>query len=823
MHYDNFISGSENSYSSTYNSSSRTRLFGENSIKNHPLLFNKENNNNNILLNTDTILKKFENNRVNRVHYLKDNHNHKRTFTQSQNSLSANNFLLTKKDDNEKKRKNFHLLSEKINEHSTSEKTFTFLSNNNNNKYFHSRNNSNYNAPVKVLTYDNNDNNINYLYKKSTFNLSNGLKQLKLSLNLDKRNSMDELLEKSNINEFRKNKKSLSQKNIVKSSNNLSIKHFKYFNLSSESEMNYKKDYKTIFKRKKQREPKKKTKYNKQLSKISESESGTNNKSFSTNSIYLLTKSSNEFTNDNVENEKNPQRRSYDFNRITRKENSSKFNLSKFSKNGKKLEFEKQSEKKPYLIIQDSLLDDNNEIQFQNIINNFNIKSKNKTNNFLQFFEEDIEDELNIILERNFHSKNYLFNNLMEGFSKKYLIKKLNYLKEIQSHLLIQSHHDRKNDLQNINFNQKFVNYLILKNSKKRCFNYKYYDISLLSTEFLFNNYFEINLSTKFFKEKYFHYENDKTKYTSSLTLTLIDNFKIEKKEKKNKSYKYLNSPKRIIKKNYLSKKNTYYMLYFYQIDYEYYIFPHKSQVHIKDIKLKIKNDTTEIFKSPSSIIKYKSYLKRLSKQFSLKIDSPIYEKKKDKYFLKNALKNNNFFKRKKIIHSKSKILREKSLNLQTFKNQNERIMLEKKHCRIEGHNKLRMISRANDLKQEMLNQLNSKKEKIIFYIKDRNYPSFVSEFEKYKISPDMEDSNGVSLLSIAVQSNSFQIVNYLLNVGANPNIRDNNNNTPLHFALTFHNYEIADMLIQRGADEKVINKMGITPWQCLDSGYSII
>ena len=86
-----------------------------------------------------------------------------------------------------------------------------------------------------------------------------------------------------------------------------------------------------------------------------------------------------------------------------------------------------------------------------------------------------------------------------------------------------------------------------------------------------------------------------------------------------------------------------------------------------------------------------------------------------------------------------------------------------------------------------------------------------------------MEDSNGVSLLSIAVQSNSFQIVNYLLNVGANPNIRDNNNNTPLHFALTFHNYEIADMLIQRGADEKVINKMGITPWQCLDSGYSII
>ena len=122
-----------------------------------------------------------------------------------------------------------------------------------------------------------------------------------------------------------------------------------------------------------------------------------------------------------------------------------------------------------------------------------------------------------------------------------------------------------------------------------------------------------------------------------------------------------------------------------------------------------------------------------------------------------------------------------------------------------------------------MLKSLNSHRDEIIFYIKDRNYPGFISTFEKYKVDPDIKDSEGNSLLSIAVQSNSFQIVNYLLNVGANPNIRDNDNNTPLHFALTFHNYEIADMLIQRGADEKAENIMGITPWQCLDSGHSIL
>ena len=783
-----------------------------------------------MLLNTDTILKKYEKNRVNYI-----NDNHKRTFTQTHNSLSTNNFFFKNKNEIEKKRSNLHLLSVNLKDHSTSEKTLTFLTNNNNNnnnnKFFHSRNNSNYNTPVKLLSYDNNNNNnynnnnINYIYKKSTFHSSNRLKVIKLNLNHEKRNSMDDIIENSkNNDDDRKNKKLKSEKTVFQSSKNLSLKE--YFNLKNEFEMNYQNDYKPILKKKKSRESRKKTKYNKQLSKISESESGTN-KSFSTNQIYMLTKSSNDIINSDLEKEKKIQRKSYDLHRSIRKENSSKFNLSKFCKIDKNdFENKNENEIKPYLIIQDDLQDINNENKYHNAINNINIKSNNKINDFLQFFEDDIQEELNIIVERNFHSKNYLFENLMEDYSKNYLTKKLNYLKEIQSHLLIQSNIDRKNDLQKTKLNYKFVNHLILKYSKKKHINYDYYDISLLSTEFLFNKYFELSLSNKFFKEKYFDFEYDKKRSS----ITLINNFKIEKKEKKKKSYKQLYNPKR--KNNsvilsmpllhYLSKENYYYIIYFYQIDYEYYILPHASSIKITDVKLKIKNEALDIKKTPNLIIKNKSFLKRISKQYSVLNDSPTFEKRKDKQFLKNALKKNNFFKRKKTIHSKDEIFRKKSSKIQLFKLQKERI-IEKRHYQNEGYNKLRMISRANDLKQEMLNQLNSRKEKIIFYVKDRNYPGFVSTFEKYKVSPDMEDSNGVSLLSIAVQSNSFQIVNYLLNVGANPNIRDNNNNTPLHFALTFHNYEIADMLIQRGADEKVINKMGITPWECLDSAHSII
>ena len=136
--------------------------------------------------------------------------------------------------------------------------------------------------------------------------------------------------------------------------------------------------------------------------------------------------------------------------------------------------------------------------------------------------------------------------------------------------------------------------------------------------------------------------------------------------------------------------------------------------------------------------------------------------------------------------------------------------------------NNLQMISRVSDLKMKMLQNLELS-EILFFHIKDRNYSQFKQLFEKYKMNPDTIDSNGNSFLSLAVQSNCFQIVNYLLNIGANVNTQNNSNNTPLHFALSFHNFEIADMLIQRGANEKLLNKYEMTPWQCLDTGLSII
>jgi ankyrin repeat protein len=133
------------------------------------------------------------------------------------------------------------------------------------------------------------------------------------------------------------------------------------------------------------------------------------------------------------------------------------------------------------------------------------------------------------------------------------------------------------------------------------------------------------------------------------------------------------------------------------------------------------------------------------------------------------------------------------------------------------------MISRVSDLKYKIIQSYKKNIDAICFQIKDRNFYGFKNYFEKYKIDPDSKDTYGNSLLILAVQSNCFQIVNYLLNAGASVNMTNQNKNTPLHFALTFRNFEIADMLIRQGADENIQNKYGITPWMCLDNRLSIL
>jgi ankyrin repeat protein len=85
--------------------------------------------------------------------------------------------------------------------------------------------------------------------------------------------------------------------------------------------------------------------------------------------------------------------------------------------------------------------------------------------------------------------------------------------------------------------------------------------------------------------------------------------------------------------------------------------------------------------------------------------------------------------------------------------------------------NKESVLSKTESLKQTFSKTLKTNLEKIVYFIKDSNFTGFKSLYEKFCNNPDIIDKNGDSLLNLAVQANNFQIVDFLLNEGADPNI----------------------------------------------------
>ena len=356
---------------------------------------------------------------------------------------------------------------------------------------------------------------------------------------------------------------------------------------------------------------------------------------------------------------------------------------------------------------------------------------------------------------------------------------------------------------------------------------------------FLLNNYFPIYIYEEIYYQKYLSKEIEKTSIEN-----LYNNFKEEKNNfllrKGNLHFKSssLIETKPILSSKIFKKKDSLLISNFYKLDNEYNISTKikKFNFQFEKLRTKIMNPFNKLMFNENTVRRKKTkildhnYLKeklRKSKSnssfgTSKSIQKEKKEEEREKKYLINALKKSDFYS-KKLKKSNNFYNERKYYSKSITKTQKEKELEKKELLENNGVvNNLQMISRVTDLKMKMLQNLELS-ETLFFHIKDRNYSQFKQLFEKYKMNPDTIDSNGNSFLSLAVQSNSFQIVNYLLNIGATVNTQNNSNNTPLHFALSFHNFEIADMLIQRGADEKISNRYGMTPWQCLDTGLSII
>ena len=93
-----------------------------------------------------------------------------------------------------------------------------------------------------------------------------------------------------------------------------------------------------------------------------------------------------------------------------------------------------------------------------------------------------------------------------------------------------------------------------------------------------------------------------------------------------------------------------------------------------------------------------------------------------------------------------------------------------------------------------------------------------IESLESYLNSPEVDltvkDSIGETPLHVAVENNNYQIVQLLLEHGADVNILDDYNDTPLHLASAKDlNISIVQLLLEHGADVEIReNRNGDTP-----------
>ena len=73
---------------------------------------------------------------------------------------------------------------------------------------------------------------------------------------------------------------------------------------------------------------------------------------------------------------------------------------------------------------------------------------------------------------------------------------------------------------------------------------------------------------------------------------------------------------------------------------------------------------------------------------------------------------------------------------------------------------------------------------------------------------PDLSHQDGNTLLHFAVQADNLEVVDLLLNYGANPSIKNSKNETPAHYAARLGNLEILKFLVENGGLHGILDDL---------------
>lgn len=211
-----------------------------------------------------------------------------------------------------------------------------------------------------------------------------------------------------------------------------------------------------------------------------------------------------------------------------------------------------------------------------------------------------------------------------------------------------------------------------------------------------------------------------------------------------------------------------------------------KDKNYINERNRKLSNFKSKAEKKRESNFKRLSLFKHKLKTVNFKNDfsdtllnSHFLKRRKNRLSRKYILFYNSFYSQDNEINEIERT-KQKKLTLRDYPSQLINIELFKDNSlqpnqKGDGNilDKNKSINKTIELKNTMLRALKSRIETILFHIKDHNYIRFKDSYEQFKINKETKDRDGNSMLSLAVQSNSLQIVSYLLGEGVDPNTQN--------------------------------------------------
>lgn len=109
------------------------------------------------------------------------------------------------------------------------------------------------------------------------------------------------------------------------------------------------------------------------------------------------------------------------------------------------------------------------------------------------------------------------------------------------------------------------------------------------------------------------------------------------------------------------------------------------------------------------------------------------------------------------------------------------------------------------------------------FYVLSSVYDyAITNNVTNINYSYPFDDECSFTLLELAIDFGNINIINHILDLGANVNLQDEDGMTPLHYAI-FQNksIDIIKHLIDNGAGLHIQNRDGYSPLQYLQRSYS--